>query len=689
MFNQKLFNSNLSKIKEEASYQIFIKTPLNNYLLLVNHWNELSDCKYKERNKHESFLMDKQTHTILTFTYPDNFEIVVYFNGKIEIDENQRQFMYYLLYPFYTEYSLKESKYKIERIIDSIRQTTSNLNIEDAFSNILKNTLEVIPSADLGTLWVYDQSINRIVCKSSVGNIQPCIKRMKFRMDDNLIGNTFESGTPRLLTNTSEFMNSELWKCRKEENHQYWDWSYNFTNNVKSLLVAPIIVNSVVECVLVLSQIKTKTSLSEYDLEILQGFTAQMGIVIRNAKIFTNLKNQNELLLKRDEIHTTFTNLSLQNMGANKVISALTNMIKLPLVFIDLIENEIPNRTNLIPNFTHKEFYDYISAISGKSSFILDTSGEKNVYLYPIHTGNVTLGCLILEALRELNPLDQIALEQAHSVLALELVKKQNLVQFYYKNKRELFNEIINSKDLAQIYRNANELGIRIHTNLVAVIAKFTNFTELQLQDAHVHRLITQIKMEMPHDIQTIFGYNNEVTVIIDIPSNAHFHSFVEKLNKMVNDWRTPEGIFLTAGIGSVYEGAHLIERSYYEAKTALTYLISRKETGCIVYSDIGVNRLFINQSVEEINSFFMDVITPLRSPQGLNNNLEETLITFFECNRSATQTAKKMHVHINTLYLRLKKIEEILQLSFDNPENVLRLQLACYLKTSYGIIQN
>ncbi|RNB89387.1 PucR family transcriptional regulator [Brevibacillus nitrificans] len=43
--------------------------------------------------------------------------------------------------------------------------------------------------------------------------------------------------------------------------------------------------------------------------------------------------------------------------------------------------------------------------------------------------------------------------------------------------------------------------------------------------------------------------------------------------------------------------------------------------------------------------------------------------------------TAKKLHIRINTLSQCLKRIEERLGLRFDSQEDMLKIQLACHLK--------
>ena len=48
------------------------------------------------------------------------------------------------------------------------------------------------------------------------------------------------------------------------------------------------------------------------------------------------------------------------------------------------------------------------------------------------------------------------------------------------------------------------------------------------------------------------------------------------------------------------------------------------------------------------------------------------------------TKTAQKLYIHTNTLYQRLKKVEDYLHISLKKPEDLLQVQLACYLKNNF-----
>ena len=114
-------------------------------------------------------------------------------------------------------------------------------------------------------------------------------------------------------------------------------------------------------------------------------------------------------------------------------------------------------------------------------------------------------------------------------------------------------------------------------------------------------------------------------------------------------------------GVGRCYQGLEYVARSFEEANKSLSYISNHGTTGIISYESIGINRLFINQQTEDIKQFIQEVFTPLQSPKAQSSDLDLTLRTYIAANRSIPETAERLHIHQNTLYHRIRKIEEIL----------------------------
>lgn len=639
------------------------------------------------QKKFHQFIYHEKTY--FYFKYPEQYQMVLRLYAPTTFTDDELHILYFFLYPYYTNFALDYSQYKLKKVISSIRQTTSTLDLERLFATILKNTLDVIPNADLGTLWLYDSSIDRIVCKASVGNVLEGIKQMEFKIGEGPIGHTFAKGKPLFFKDSSDMNEGYLMKI-STDNIKYWDTSYDFTNRVKSILTCPIEVDGAIECVMFLCQINTKEPLLERDLTLLQGFSHQVGIAIQNARQFSNINALNETLLKRDNMQTTLTKASMQNRGTNQVIRELRRMVERPITFIDLLENKIiPSQGNLPHHLTYNELNTLLSSHVEKQYITLKNELEKTHYLYLIRSGKAILGCLMIETSIPLSRSDHMALQLGTSVLALELVKKQNLVDFYYKNKREIFNRLIQERDKAIVLQEARKIGIKERGSFTTAIVQFGSYTDSQVLEVNVHQLITRLKNDLTPFLQTIFGYHNKIIILLKTKSDIDYQLFLSKIKTIVTEHQNIglKELDLYGGIGSAYETIYQIKKSYEEAKAALAYLVTRQLPHVIQYSEIGMNRLFIHQSSEELEKFLKETFQPLRDVDQGDPILEHTLITYFKCNRSVSKTAKKLHIHINTMYQRLSKIEDILNMSFKNGEHVLQLQLACYLKETFGTV--
>jgi DNA-binding PucR family transcriptional regulator len=63
---------------------------------------------------------------------------------------------------------------------------------------------------------------------------------------------------------------------------------------------------------------------------------------------------------------------------------------------------------------------------------------------------------------------------------------------------------------------------------------------------------------------------------------------------------------------------------------------------------------------------------------------MELTLKTYIAANRSTSITADRLHIHPNTLYHRIRKIEDLLRVDLSEPNDWLTLLLACHLRETY-----
>ncbi|MGF9698518.1 helix-turn-helix domain-containing protein [Paenibacillus sp. MABNR03] len=590
-----------------------------------------------------------------------------------------------LLYPYYTEAVASKHERALNEIMNSIRDVTQLLDLNELLGRILVSALSVIPYECIGVLWRYDPAIDALTVKARAGEMGEGMLRMKLKPGEGIIGNTFKRGTPKLY-NSFSTVEDDFGNMTSDNKH-HLNSAYDF-QNIGSIISVPIKVEGQPDCVLIVYQKGKVPIFTESDVRLLQSFADQVSIAITNAKLYENLSKQNATLIKRDEIHSSLMRLSLQNKGAVSIVNELTRVIGVPMTFVDFIDNEwIPKRGKVMHGWNMEKLLtlyeslhhpDYLTCIEGDDN-------PSYQYLYPIASANQCLGYLIIQMNMRLEPLQLIALEQGSSILALELMRKQSLAEFYFKKTQQYFNDLRLSQDSEDYWQKSGEIGIGPSTSIVVGLLEFAERVNPSTLSALSVQLVAYLREKMPTGTLPIaFGNERRITVLLMLNESHKPGKLEQQFSALLPEWESRNHVKLLGGLSSVRSGVDAINTGYQEADKAIAYQKTRGEQGTIRYTDIGVNRLFIRQPAEDLNAFMAEVFEPLRPAKGQTGGLEETLMTYMACGGSAVQAAAALHIHINTLYQRIRKIEEILGMSLSNQEHLLHLQLACYLRQTY-----
>lgn len=142
----------------------------------------------------------------------------------------------------------------------------------------------------------------------------------------------------------------------------------------------------------------------------------------------------------------------------------------------------------------------------------------------------------------------------------------------------------------------------------------------------------------------------------------------IKNAQKLIKD---KYGILFNIGIGTRVEDPQELHSSYNHAKKALR--VAKKNGGFIFYDDLTLDVALAEIADETRKEFVGKVLGILIREQ----ELLETLEAYLECNLSIKETSKKLHIHINTLHYRLKRICELTGHSLKETENLVTFYIA------------
>lgn len=641
-------------------------------LVLSHHFDKVTSTP--ERLLNETIRNDA-TFSDIYYHYSNHTTIVIRISKSSSL--NNEQELKQIIDLYYFQLMLDREKYIRNKMMESIRDISVLEDLDNLLKKILENALSVIPAANMGVLWMYEPSLDVLFPKAWTGGPNEEIKKMRMKVGEGIIGKTFKDNKSFIFTNIDDIIS--------ESSNISSDNLFHLYNSVqlddmKSIISVPIKVEDRTLCILIIYQNGPYPLLTKDDQHLLESFSDQVSIVLRNSKLYQNLKNQNDLLIQRDTIHNTLIKLSLQSKGLQNFTNEIKKMINHPLMIVDLTDHQQYSSPPQWKEELPSEVYTELKT----QSFFTESFDSQSLYIHPIIAIDVPVGIIAVQMEEDdFFPLNKMILEQASFVIALEIIRKQTLVDSYYQKTNDLFHDFIQCREYNLIRKKALELGIDDHPYYMAGIIHIHPHADFHFLNMQMHKLIAQIKKLLGRYVSLIFGYGNKVTLVCQFNCHSDQDYIKKKLEFIHSNWMKVHEESLKIGIGTCYPSMDNLAKSYSEADKALSFLISRQLKRIVSYQDIGINHLFIHQPMDELKSFVIEVFSPLTSDRDSNLDLEQTLLLYMEYDRQATLTAKLLHIHVNTLYQRLKRIEEKLQISFSNPEDILKIQLACYLRNS------
>ncbi len=139
-------------------------------------------------------------------------------------------------------------------------------------------------------------------------------------------------------------------------------------------------------------------------------------------------------------------------------------------------------------------------------------------------------------------------------------------------------------------------------------------------------------------------------------------------------------GVHVFGGVGTPQPGIAGVRSSSREAIQALSIAQKTAQSGQVVYfGDLKLYRLLDSlKGIEEVRRFAEDTIGRLADYDvQAHSDFIPTLEAYFDSLQSVSDTARRLHIHRNTMIYRLNRIREVTGLDLGDPDTLLALQLA------------
>ncbi|MUV36954.1 Adenylate cyclase [Lentibacillus sp. JNUCC-1] len=508
---------------------------------------------------------------------------------------------------------------------------TKSLTITDILKNVIQAASELLEASSVFIIYLYDEEEKVLRFAEGKGIDQAHFKKIAFAPGESISGKVFNDKKPKLFMSESEI--DQAMNNMSQENYNHYYQGVN-KQKIKSAFVVPILNKDRCYGIVVVDNFSQKGLFTEEDMEVIQAVADQSAIAIENSRMYQNLKEKNDLLKQSISIHHRFYKLIIEGRGIENVIQLLERIIH--------------------------------------SDVTLSTDCENTAddCVFPIVRGNDVLGVLNLEKpFQDFTHMNQIAIEQASLSIALELIKDNALFEKEIHLRGEVFNQLIEG------------ISGRDFQNVL----QYVRWDE----DWHVQCIILEGRTEplwkpdklidKERFIQAIeqaiatFGLDSLVLtrafqLIMIIPELEHSrkNQLIKHIQVQFKDMNIIYGIGRETRIDN-------LSVSYNEALRSVGYG-KLHHIDVVEYPMLGIERLLYEVDGDVLDMFMQD---KLRNFDTLDQAFIETLRMFIKLNKNHKQTAEHLHIHPNTLYYRLRKIENVLNIDFDAEKDWIDLVIA------------
>lgn len=403
------------------------------------------------------------------------------------------------------------------------------------------------------------------------------------------------------------------------------------------------------------------------------------------------------------DIQEKFASLALQCEGLDKITATLAELIGNPVAVFDSNQKCLQTTEQKLNRFTEISSLSERELLSEKFSYyrqrvMFPELREESIpqIVVPIRAlSQIRAYLTVTEINRSLQVMDLICLEQAATVVTLEMVKRFAVKEVEQKFSNDIIDHLISGEaEVQNVRERANLLGWDINHPFVVVLFNLKHIDDyfaekkikrdqlaLQGIKAEIQTLITNV-LKM-HTRDFILGHKGD-SIIVLWPAQEKSEKTIRDIKKagleiQKQTKKKLKKISISIGIGDVAGDIKEIPRSYKEAQDAHLFgEMLRGENMIYSFQELGVFRMLCKYSeYGDIAEFVPRPLKKLLEYDRQNQGeLLKSLEVFLDCNGNASRAAKELFIHYKTLLYRIERIKEITELDLEDNKNRLELEL-------------
>jgi len=326
------------------------------------------------------------------------------------------------------------------------------------------------------------------------------------------------------------------------------------------------------------------------------------------------------------------------------------------------------------------------------TTFSITSKDLVSVSTFPVFTKRQYPSMLVIYDSSTLPyPSSQMAIEQAANVISFTIVKEQAIEENSRLLKNNFFADLIEMKIQSddEIYSRSNYYGLQKKMENVCVVctidAKGATYESLQLYEKKIGELHNTVYDQLEDEIinenlnATLFTKGKYFAIILQFNSynDEEINKITHFLGKIQENFNGD--VTLSFGVSHSVPTLKEIPTIYNEAVEAILQGYEQNLTGFIkFYKTRDLEELLKSLPRKDLKALYENTLKSLAYPKTKEDQeLIYTIQVYLDSQCEISETSRKLFVHRNTVKYRIEKAQEILNCSFRDAADSLRIRVA------------
>ncbi|MGC5615367.1 helix-turn-helix domain-containing protein [Georgenia sp. Z1491] len=412
--------------------------------------------------------------------------------------------------------------------------------------------------------------------------------------------------------------------------------------------------------------------------------TAQARTIQNLEQLNSSLEEQHTLAQQAEAIHQRLAQVALEQGGVEGVTLALSELLHRSVVVEEPGGREIArvvvDGQSLTAPPADDGPGDGRAEETSTGGELVDVDGPDGpLTILQVRLGGDVAAHVWLEGRSaDLSRLERRAVDYAGTVLALELLRRRTAQEVEWRTSSDLVHELVRGGPTtpADLTSRAQRLDHDLdHPHVVLVARPDTASTAGE--SALLGAARSAASSVRPRPLVAAIG--PYVVMLWPDDEESAIDAVADELRRTYRRIRGRSGtasVTVSSTCRSMHEyaGAFRLGRGMAELAR-----VRRRRDGTIRLDDLGPMSLLLQiEDPAELVRYAERLLGPLRAhDERRGSSLVDTLSVYFAHDQNTAATARELHVHPNTVGLRVRRIEEILGLSLSGTDAVVHVGMA------------